>query len=430
MKTPSHSANHSARRNRPTLEVLEDRRLLSGMPSLLPSLLPIKSPVSVNLEPLLQDSSSLTSSLTSFPLQGSNHHLGSNDLTSSLFQVSNSVVTEALTATSNLAVSMVNAGASAVGNLLEGVSLVTTPVDNDVSSLIATPVVGRTTSGNDMDTVAENTGIASENASEIEAMVAAPDKESSVKAVLSSTSSVLNSQPIENSQPIGVKNVISQEASVSVARQAKPASATASPSYSSTGQIPERYFVDAPIIPEMDSYRPTQTSPVKADVVYETNSTPASASEVKSLKMLGTDLDQSSFDGVWRTESIERRYWADPIDSANDYSGLSADFQPDSPSLFTSEGKLSALAAGEQTGLDSAIRNFFNDLDAMSNELTGALTGMHMPVWLLVAGGFAMVAEITRRRAIHPRAGSALLSGESLTMSDWYPTLLGMSGAD
>src|SRR5579859_6827380 len=134
-------------------------------------------------------------------------------------------------------------------------------------------------------------------------------------------------------------------------------------------------------------------------------------------------MDESGFENGWHAETMERRYWADPID-ADDFSKLSADFRPDSTSLFTSEGKLSALAAGEQAGLDSAIRNFFNDLDALGKELAGALAGTHMPVWLVVVGGFAMVAEITRRRALHPRAGSAMLSGESLTMSDRYLTLL------
>ncbi|HEV3237393.1 MAG TPA: hypothetical protein VGZ25_10420, partial [Gemmataceae bacterium] len=365
MKTPSHSTNHSARRNRPTLEVLEDRRLLSGMSSLFPSLL------------LLQDSTSLvTNKLTSSPLQGASPLFIANNQTSSLLQDSSSLVTGALTTTSNLALSTINTDTSAVGNWIASALVengnsprLIQPITDMAAASVSEIATVEGHSGNASDeghnrnsSDEGQNGNASDEVSQIEATVAAPVSGSSVKAVLSSTSSVLNSQPIENSQPIASKNVISQESPVPVAPQAKPASATVSPSYSSTGQIPERYFVDAPIIPEMDSYRPTQTSPVKADVVYETNSTPGSASELKSVKMLGTDLDQSSFDGVWRTEAIERRYWADPIDSANDYSGLSADFEPDSPSLFTSEGKLSALAAGEQTGLDSAIRNFFNDL--------------------------------------------------------------------
>jgi hypothetical protein len=55
---------------------------------------------------------------------------------------------------------------------------------------------------------------------------------------------------------------------------------------------------------------------------------------------------------------------------------------------------------------------------------------MQLPPWLLSVAGFAMVAELTRRRTRSQRQGPSLGDDDQLTISTWYPALLGMTTTD
>ncbi|MFL5245974.1 MAG: hypothetical protein ACJ8FY_28215 [Gemmataceae bacterium] len=97
---------------------------------------------------------------------------------------------------------------------------------------------------------------------------------------------------------------------------------------------------------------------------------------------------------------------------------------------FAPESLLAAGAPAEQSGLDTAIRSFFANLDDMGKEAGASLTQFHTPAWLLSVVGFAMVAEFTRRRTRAPIQGTSLAGDDQLSMSTWYPAFLGMTTAD
>jgi len=97
---------------------------------------------------------------------------------------------------------------------------------------------------------------------------------------------------------------------------------------------------------------------------------------------------------------------------------------------FAPESLLAAVAGTEQANLDTAIRSFFANLDDMGKEAATVLTQFHMPAWLLSVAGFTMVAELTRRRTRSQRQGPSLGDDDQLTISTWYPALLGMTTTD
>ena len=97
---------------------------------------------------------------------------------------------------------------------------------------------------------------------------------------------------------------------------------------------------------------------------------------------------------------------------------------------FAPQSLLAAVAGTDQANLDSAIRSFFANLDDMGKEAATALTQFHVPAWLLSVAGFTMVAELTRRRTRSQRQGPSLGDDDQLTISTWYPALLGMTTTD
>jgi hypothetical protein len=173
-------------------------------------------------------------------------------------------------------------------------------------------------------------------------------------------------------------------------------------------------------------------SPSKTDLVPQTGQDNLKVNEPASLNRIlndasGLDYNAGEF-GEWSFAGFRGVMQAEQFDGDV---GASNDTSLNSmPVLFAPDIQLAPIAPTEQTGLDLAIRSFFANLDDMGKEAATALTQFHVPAWLLSVAGFTMVAELTRRRTRSQRQGPSLGDDDQLTISTWYPALLGMTTTD